>query len=524
MGRRSKKPDPRKPRRERSANRGVEPPELKRARSLWRNGHFDRALELFDTAVRCAPTSIAVLVDASRAYADRHRIDRATALLEAAKKLSGRNPQAWFVVGESYRMAGLHGQAERCYRETLRLAERAPQAQLELAALCERRGRINEARELVDRLLRDHCGHAPAMVLKGRVLRRQSENEVAEATLRQVTDSSGLPPSLRAEAYGELAELYDQADRRDEAWTAILCCKELQRPAAGPALAAANIVRERFERLHAALSADDFRQWDAEAPSPSPRLALLTGFPRSGTTLLEQVLDAHPGIRSCEERDILATPTLQALHAGAPPIVEVTELLLRPAEGALDSARRIYLEILTSALGDGVDGKTLLDKNPALTPMVPVYLRLFPAAKVIVALRDPRDVLLSCFLRCLPLNPVSVNFLSPELTAKKLASDLEGWLRLRELIPGRYVEVRYEDLVESLMGGVQGLLEFLELPWDESVLNYRERRDRVVLSPSYAAVSQPIYRSAIGRWRRYETQLEPVLDQVSRLATRLGYS
>ncbi|MGL4511794.1 MAG: tetratricopeptide repeat-containing sulfotransferase family protein [Lacipirellulaceae bacterium] len=511
----------------RGSGRGLVPAELVRARATWRRGDFDLALREFEVAVRAAPGSIPVLVDAARAYADRHRLDRVRQLLERALKLGWRDPQAHFVVGETYRVAGLIDDAESCFRHTLRLADRAPQALVELAHLRERRGDLDEALQLIARLLQQHPGHAPALVLKGRVLRRQGNLTEAEGLLRNVADSAGLPPELRAEAMGDLAELLDEDGRCPEAWEAIERCKALQGPSATAALAAADFVRERFARMAANVSPAHFATWDAEPagdvePHAAPRLALLTGFPRSGTTLIERALDAHPAIVACEERDILATATMQALHGGASLGVELLDVLSAPRE-TIDKARRVYTTTLAAAVGPTPEGSLLLDKNPALTPMAPVYLRLFPQAKVVFVLRDPRDVLLSCYLRWLPLNPVSANFLTLERAAEKLASDLTGWLRLREMIPGRFAEIRYEEAIDDFEGEMRRLVAFLGLEWSESVLGYRSQ-GRAVLSPSYAAVAKPLYTGARGRWRRYERELAPSIERLGSLVESLGYA
>jgi hypothetical protein len=167
----------------------------------------------------------------------------------------------------------------------------------------------------------------------------------------------------------------------------------------------------------------------------------------------------------------------------------------------------------------------LLDKNPAYNLTIPLMLRLFPETRLLIALRDPRDVVLSCYLRYLPVNPVSACFLTPETTAERYALDMASWLRLRELIPGPWREIRYEDTVADLENQARETLAFLGLPWDDSVIDYRERlgKSRKVNSPSYEAVTKPIYTSAIGRWQNYEQLLEPVMDRLQPFVEAFGY-
>ncbi len=251
--------------------------------------------------------------------------------------------------------------------------------------------------------------------------------------------------------------------------------------------------------------------------------ALLTGFPRSGTTLLEQVLDSHSQIISLEEQDILSADVFPALGSGDHQ-VPVAELLNRLTIGEIQQARRRYFDCAEVVLRQAVGERTLIDKNPAMIPMIPVVLRLFPELKLLLAVRDPRDVVLSCYLRYLSLNPVSVCFLTPERTAERYVSDLHGWLKFREQLATPYTEVRYEDMVADLEAEARRVIAFLGLEWEQQILQYREQTaSRMVRSPTYDDVARPIYRRAVGRWRNYESHLESVLPTLEPIVQELGY-
>jgi hypothetical protein len=155
--------------------------------------------------------------------------------------------------------------------------------------------------------------------------------------------------------------------------------------------------------------------------------------------------------------------------------------------------------------------------------MIPPMKRVFPELKLVIALRDPRDVVLSCFLRYLPINPVSVCFLTLERTAERYRLDMAAWLKFREMT-GNWVEVRYEQLVLELAHEARRTFSALEVPWDDSVLAYRERgKANPVRSPSYEEVSRPVFTTSIGRWKNYEHQLSPVLELLEPLVESLGY-
>jgi Sulfotransferase domain len=130
----------------------------------------------------------------------------------------------------------------------------------------------------------------------------------------------------------------------------------------------------------------------------------------------------------------------------------------------------------------------------------------------------------SCFMQYLPLNTNSVCFLTLESTAKRYAHDLGAWLKLRDIINGPWLEVRYEQCVLNLEREARRTLEFLGLPWDPRVLQYRERmQGKAVNSPTYEAVSKPLYTSAIGRWKNYQKYLASCLDILQPCLQAFGY-
>jgi hypothetical protein len=184
----------------------------------------------------------------------------------------------------------------------------------------------------------------------------------------------------------------------------------------------------------------------------------------------------------------------------------------------------MYVSLVEAVLGEPIGARLHLDKNPAMNLMIPPLRRVFPEMKLLIALRDPRDVVVSCFLRHLPVNPVSVCFLTLERTVARYVLDMGAWLKMREMAGG-WVEVRYEDLVADLPGESRRVLAALELPWDESILAYRTRAQRKpVRSPSYEEVSRPIFTTSIGRWQNYRRQLEPVLSRLAPLVEAFGYA
>ena len=504
---------------------GVDLPELQQARALWQANRFDEALALFERAAARHPQNAVALIDASRALGARFEIARAEEIVNRLLAVAGKRPDILHLAGQTYRMIFRPEAAMRCFEKVLSMSGEIPDAYLELAVLYERRHRLSEALALVDECLRRTPDYLEAELFKGRLLRRQKEPNQAETIFRSLTANEKAHPVVRAQAWAEIAQMLDQQDRFREAMAAMLKCKEIMRRLEGPALREAEFVLHHLVRLADDLTAAHFQRWSAQAQQfPQRKAAVLTSFPRSGTTLLEQVLDSHSGLVSSDEREAFARDIFPAMWLSAATPAPTAAGLDEVAPEKIARLRARYFDYMAAALNQPIGDRVHLDKNPPMTLVLPGFLRLLPEAKVIVALRDPRDVVVSCFMQFLPLNPNSVCFLTLERTAQRYANDMAVWRRLRELIASPWIELKYEEAVTNLEKEARRALDFLGLPWEQSVLNYRDRlKEKVVGSPTYEAVSQPLYTRAIGRWQNYEEFLKPVLPILEPSVHAFGY-
>jgi hypothetical protein len=285
----------------------------------------------------------------------------------------------------------------------------------------------------------------------------------------------------------------------------------------------ARIAAKTFDTI----TPDHCQRWSAagaELDPPAHPLALLTSHPRSGTTLLEQVLDSHPQAISADELQIMAELVYLPLGRKSPRGESVPEALDRATPSDLSEVRLAYRTAMEGALRQPIGHRLLVDKNPELTMLLPLVARVFPEMKIVFALRDPRDVVISCFMQRLPLNPVSVHYLTLEGTARKYAETMNSWLKLRPMLKNPWIEVRYEDTVADVEHQARVTLDFLGLPWDDAVLDFHRRAQRKhIHSPTYEAVTKPIYQSSVGRWRNYAAQLRPCMHILEPFVSAFGY-
>jgi len=504
---------------------GTDLKELQQARALWQLNRFDESLALFDKAVRKCPANCLALTDAARAFGARFEITRAEELLDRLIHLGGRNPEILHLTGQSYRMILRPEKAMDCFRRALTLKKSLADAQLELALLYERRHRVEEALVLIEDCLRGDAAYHAADLVKARLLRRLKDEAGAEAILRKLSTGDQVHPQIRAQAWSEIAQLLDRQAQYDEAMGAMLRCKELLLAEEASFRRESDAVLHHLADLAGSVTAAHFRKWAEAGRAFVPRRnAVLASFPRSGTTLLEQVLDSHSGLISSDEREAFARDIFPAMWQSAATPLPKVEVLDAIPEERLAAQRERYFSYMSAALNEPIGERIHLDKNPTLTLLLPAVLRLFPETRILIALRDPRDVVLSCFMQFLPMNTNSVCFLTLERTARRYALDMGIWRRFREMVQSPWLEVRYEDTVMTLESEARRVLQFLGLSWEPQVLDYRARlKGKAVSSPTYEAVSKPLYTSSIGRWKHYTKYFEPHLDVIEASVEAFGY-
>jgi hypothetical protein len=229
--------------------------------------------------------------------------------------------------------------------------------------------------------------------------------------------------------------------------------------------------------------------------------------------LLEQVLDANPEVAALDEPTAFVNVLQPEFHRSR---------TLSPAR--LNTLRRLYVEALLQETGPGGVGKLLVDKNPSPTSRLPVWLRVFPELRVLIALRDPRDVVLSCYFQNIPLNAANVNFLSLPRLARHYADLMDVWLAVREWEGFEWLETRYEDIVADVEREGRRVTGFLGLAWDDQQSRFFEKSLRKQLySPTYQDVTRPVYSRSVARWRAYAKHLEPILAALEPYCRNFGY-
>lgn len=404
------------------------------------------------------------------------------------------------------------------------LAAPAPPAPVyeALASAMEHTKDLRGAREMVELGLQRHGGHPGILLVRAQVQRRSGDFDLAEATARQILASPIASPDAKARAGYELGHALDAQQRYADAFAAFSHAKQNRKAQLAPFQP---IWEQGLQRLKGdpLPSTEDFASWQNSIPAGTEHLAMLVGCPRSGTTLLERVLDAHPDLIAAPETTVFSNLWNACLRS-MPDAKHSHEAISRLTAAVIQGVREEYFTEMEDALEQPVCHRLLLDKNPSQLTRVPAIVRIFPEARILMALRDPRAIAWSCFTQYLPDNAESAAFNTLETTAIHVDSQLDFWLRLRERLPEEcWHETRYERIVDEFNAEARSTLEFLGLPWDPRVEEFYTNPSPV-RSPTYAEAAQPVYRQALEKWRHYEPFLANSLHGLAQVTSKLGYT
>jgi tetratricopeptide (TPR) repeat protein len=490
-------------------------------------GRHKAALSGYHDLVRRYPAAAELWFELGNAAAGDLDFALANQAYRRVRELAPRNARLMSMIGVQYQGLRQLDDARTCYEQAVTADPDSVDARISLAVWFEKERRLDEAWECVEACLARHPRDDQARYFRALLLHRKKREGDAETALRDLIKDGPQYPYVKYAAPHLLGVVLDQLGQYDEAMRWLVAAKAQVRTITEIALLEKSYDEgdRRRRELLAGLTPEMVRRWRQERPATSERyqIAFLGGHPRSGTTLLEQVLDTNPDVLAFDEPTSFLQEVEKELHFKPSPSA-ADQLDALPASQRAEMRRRYVKSLLRETSGQPSQ-RVLVDKNPSPTMSLNMWLRVFPELKVIIALRDPRDVVISCFFLNIMLNATNANFLSMERTAKHYADLMDVWLRLREIGGFEWIESRYEDVVADLETEGRKVTEFLGLTWHPDQARYHETaRRKVLYAPTYHDVTQPVYKRAIGRWERYAEALAPVQAKLAPYCRAFGYS
>jgi len=478
---------------------------------LQERGRYDEAARLFEAARALDPGEVRFLLDLGGLSASRDQYDQAAKHYRLAVELHPECAEAHLGLGLALLDQSRLDEAEPCFRQALGIDPSLAASFVALARLFSERGDFDLSCQSARSALAVRPKLADAywrlaLNLKGRL----PEDDVH--AIEGLLNHKYVSPVVRAGLHFGLGAVLDARGLHARAATCFDIANQLQstfRVAKGQSYDPDRHSRfiDRMITTFTPEFLDARRGWG----DPDLRPVFVVGMPRSGTTLVEQVLASHPQVHGAGE-----LPDVHNIFQTLPEVVGQSTGDAFDAMDALspDSAKKAamrYIERLDSLAPAST--VRVVDKMPDNIRLLGLIAVLWPSARVIVCNRDLRDIAVSCR----QTDFVSIKWNNDwEHIARRFADHRRIVAHWRPIQPIEWLEVRYEDMVADLESHARRLIDFLGLDWDPACLEFYSNR-RVVRTASQVQVRQPIYSHSVGRWRNYESMLQPLFQSLERL-------
>lgn len=479
------------------------------------------AAAAYRQAIKLQPDFVEALSNLGAVLTSLGETQEAVRVLNRAITLRPNAPQTLCNLGNILHHEGRLAEALDKYQRALRLAPDLVDAISHAAALLEKINHIDEAEELVNRHLPRIPDNPDLLLVAAKLARRANKADEAIALLeRAVKQPLGL--AAEGEIHLHLGQMYDRKGDADRAFVHLAEGNRLAAQATASIHGDQNRYLERVERIRTYLTPDLAASAGRDLSAGCMQTPVfLLGFPRSGTTLLEQILDSHPALQTLEEKGTVSA------------MVQAFEEMAQGRENALAELsadqiaqlRKVYFDEVAHHIERQPDC-LLVDKMPLNTVNVHLIWRVFPEAKFILAIRHPCDVCFSCFMQNIVINEAMAGFFTLESGAATYSAVMRTWQDAVSQLPLNYHRIRYEDLVADFEKETRALLDFLGVGWDDSVLGHTDHAFKrgTINTPSYHQVTQPIYQHAKYRWKRYAEQFESVMPTLRPFIDYFGYA
>lgn len=458
-------------------------------------GNHDAAFDFLGRAVQARPKDPAILNNYGNALSLVRRYEEASEHLERAVAINPDMADAWLNLGRNLNMSGNPQRAIVCFERLQKLRPDSNSGQAGIARAMLELGRTAEAEAAAREIIAKSPKAATGYVNLANTRKFKPEDTEINAIEELLSDPSTAKKEFRG-LYFAAAKICDDTKRFDDAFKYYDAANKL---------AEGKYDRAELERQYADLKKTYTRKFFQERANfgvSSERPVFIVGMPRSGTTLLETIIGSHP----------------QAFAAGELETIKRLErdmgTLVFKDEGTSKNARQLTWvgsEVLAERYLEVIDRKArsdaairITDKMPHNFQAVGFIALLFPKARIIHAKRNPMDTCLSCWMQNFNDSHTYSRSLSDAGHHYRIYQDLMAhW---HEVLPGRILDIEYEDLVGKQEETSRKIIDHVGLPWDDAVLQFH-KLERTVLTASVWQVRQPIYKQSAGRWKNYEAHI-----------------
>jgi tetratricopeptide (TPR) repeat protein len=445
---------------------------------------------------------------------------RASQALRSFQRALGHDANALdplYNLGRLLRDEGRIEEAEASLLKVLALNPKHAGALSAMARMKADNHDLDAAHPFADKLLEVDPGDPLALSVRASI---DLHNKKPEVAARRLTDGLALGRGSevnRALALGRLGDAHDALKHNVDAWAAYEQANEILRRKYAEYDEMAGFYSYADVKAQAEFWSQTNLPKAQTGPFKSPAPVFLIGFPRSGTTLLENILAAHSKIETVEEQDLLL-PVLENVGTDPTSLNALTDASVEKIE----SLRRKYWKSARST-GTPRPGTVFIDKYPLNLGYLGLISRVFPDAKILFALRDPRDAVFSAFKQRFGMNSAMFRMLRADEASRYYDASMRTACAVEAKLSTCFT--RYEDMVADWQSESRRILDFLGVDWESSVARYREQTlTKRISTPSAGQVVLPIYTTSIGKWKDYQQQMGSALTTLEKWASHWGYS
>ncbi len=481
----------------------------------------ESALDLLQQAAHIKKKSAKVYFQLGSIYHDLHEHDKVIEALHTAIDIKPDYIEAYELITSTMQLAGLYRELIEVCRSAVTVMPDNAELYARMAGALEQISQLDEAKEAAENTLQIDRFHSRALFTLAKIERRRHDLPAARDRLQSLMGMSLQPVQMSAVA-GEFGDVLDRLGEYEAAFKAFTHANNMMLRTVPPEAQQSRTLHNKIHAYQNFFQPEVVSNWSKPDDGQISPI-FLVGFPRSGTTLTEQLLVASGKIYPSDEQTVI-DQLIESISGLLGRTVYMPEGLVSLKDDELSLLRGHYWKLVENMCGELPQGKRFLDKLPLNIIELGFVYRLFPQANIIVILRDPRDCCLSCYMRQFVLNEAMINFTSVEATGKFYAETMGLWMHYRDNLPLKYLQLRYEDMVADLETAARALLSFLELEWNVDVLRYFEKvSERNVRTPSYSAIATPIYNRAVGRWKNYSERIAPMMDDLKPYVEAFAY-
>jgi tetratricopeptide (TPR) repeat protein len=477
-----------------------------RANTLYQLNRFEEALASCDRALSLQPDFVDALLNRGEALDELKRYEEALASLDRALALRPDSAEAFSNRGRTLHKLNRSEEAMASYERALALNPDLSIAHNNVGLVLEEFGRLHEAQQAYLEALRLDPNLASAYNNLAGLKTFSVGDPILMAMETLAAKNEGMSKTAPMQLDFALGKAY--ADLKDYR-------RSFKHLRAGNASKRAMISYDEqsafafFDRIEAVFTPELIAA-KSGGGDPSPMPVFVLGMPRSGTTLVEQILASHPLVHGAGELQIV-NDVIRTVRGRDGSVTAFPEFVPALDASAFSQIGAHYVTEMRQLApkGEGVKGQRVTDKMPSNYYFAGLIHLVLPNAKIIHTIRDSVDTCVSCFAKLFSAEQNHTYDLSELGRYYKRYEQLMGHWR-RVLPAGRILDVHYENVVADPEGEVRRILSYCGLPWDDRCLSFYNT-DRPVRTASAAQVRQPIYNSAVGRWHLYEEHLGPLL-------------